>query len=205
MNDITSVIDHNVECRLKAQKPRKLSVELLLTKKHSNTANQGHKCPSQGLSSIRFQVVPSKPSIPSPRHIVRRVHSHPNTFHPPQQKQQTNSKLSKPTANLQYKPTIQTNNKNQLLKTPLTKINIYGHLIYIISHQDQHSHTILAHVLGCPNIPFPSFFPFFRFQRSRKLLIWPKGDGAKGLADDHLPLFGNTQNVCLFTEATRNW
>ncbi len=160
MNDITSVIDYNVECRLKAQKPRKLSVELLLTKKHSNTANQGHKCPSQGLSSIRSQVVPSKLSIPSPRHIVRRVHSHPNTFHPPQQKQQTDSKLSKPTANLQYKPTIQTNNKNQLLKTPLTKINIYGHIIYIISHQDQHSTHNFGTCTGMPKHSLSQFFPF---------------------------------------------
>ena len=56
---------------------------------------------------------------------------------------------------------------------------IYIYTYYINRcHQDQHYHTFFfAHVhnsLGCPNIPFPRRFPFLRFQRSRKLLSWPK-------------------------------
>ena len=56
---------------------------------------------------------------------------------------------------------------------PGTYIYIYTYHINQC-HQDQHDHTMFAQVLGCPNIPFPKRFPFLRFQRSRKLLSWPK-------------------------------
>lgn len=81
------------------------------------------------------------------------------------------NKNSKPIVAPKSKPT----NINQQWKPTVIKatVNIYTYHINQC-HQDQHDHTMFAHVLGCPNIPFPKRFPFFRFQRSRKLLSWPK-------------------------------
>ena len=82
MNNIKSVIYQNVaELRLKAQKPRELIVEVLLTEKHSNTVNQGPP------SHCSFQNIHFKPPGPV-------GHSFPNGTSPVNQKQQTNTSNS---------------------------------------------------------------------------------------------------------------